>query len=106
MTEALLFALLVILTEAVTEILVESVLLERPRAWLAGKDEGTLRFTFVRCGYCVSLWIGVGLAYALWFVPFEGSKWWQPLALGAAAHRLSNIWHDFIRRHRLQRGSY
>lgn len=94
------FVFAVALTEAVVEILVDSVLLERVRVWL-GPDPETLRGIFVRCGYCQSVHIGIVVAYlmGLVLVPIPSCPGWlHPLFSGLVVHRVSNWWHDLIRR--------
>lgn len=95
-----------ILCEAVTEILVDSALFDRLRKWIGGeKEEGQsgkygLKGVLVWCGYCVSMWIGVGAAYLLCIrgaVPALG--WAEPLVWGVVIHRGSNLWHETIARY-------
>lgn len=94
------FLLAVVLTEAVTEILVASVLTERPRAFVRKVfGEESLVGYFVGCGYCVSVWLGIGAAYALHLsgaVPSLGLA--EPLVWGMAVHRASNLWHEAVAR--------
>lgn len=101
--------LAVLVIEAVTEILVDSALFAPVRLWIGGtKEDGLdgkfgLKGIFVWCGYCVSVWVGVGMAYFFmvrgiylldpalaWIGPYE------PVAWGLVAHRFSNLWHEAI----------
>lgn len=95
------FLLAVVVTEAVVEVLVASEL-------LAPLREGALsRFpragVLFSCGYCLSVWAGVGAAYALGLSAGLGLGAVEPLVLGLAVHRLSNLWHEVLQRvlHRL-----
>jgi len=95
------FVLGVILTEAITEILVESVLFERARFYVEAKLPDSLFAILVRCGYCVSVWVGLVVSYALWLAPFDWVSWvqyLQPALMGLVLHRMSNVWHDLIRK--------
>lgn len=101
----------VIVIEAVTEILVASALFDRLRKWIGGEKADGLEGKFglkgvlVWCGYCVSVAVGIGIAYLLhlsilakfdpklsWLTPFE------PIVWGIAIHRVSNLWHEAIAR--------
>lgn len=97
------FVFAVWLTEALVELSVEAVVLERLRVWL-GPEPHTLRGIFVRCGYCQSFWVGIGIAYLLNLVvvPIPVCPVWShPLVSGLVVHRASNWWHDLIHRIRL-----
>jgi len=108
---ALKFAGAVAFIEAVVEILVTSFLLEPIRAWLnrpRKKDEldpeqprklGVLS----RCGYCLSVSLGIGTAIlfrietgllAGWGLP----AWVEWVVWGFIVHRFSNIWHERLSR--------
>jgi hypothetical protein len=99
----------VLVIEAVTEIFVASALFDRLRKWIGGeKQEGLdgkfgLKGVLVWCGYCVSVSVGIGVAYLLrvsylsgldsklaWLAPFE------PIVWGIALHRVSNLWHEAL----------
>lgn len=94
------FLLAVVLTEALTEILVASVLTERPRVWIRKKfGEESLVGYFVGCGYCVSVWLGVGAAYLCHLSgPVAALGLAEPLLWGVAVHRASNLWHEAVAR--------
>lgn len=90
-----------VLCEAITEILVSSAFFDRLRKWIGGeKDDGLsgkygLKGVFVWCGYCVSVWTGVGAAYALCIrgaLPHLGN--FEPLVWGILIHRAANLWHE------------
>lgn len=89
------FLVAVIFTEAVVEISIESFLLARFRAWLAGKGE--LWKEFSTCGYCQSVWGGIFASYLLWLEEFNFG-WPEPLLWGIVVHRMSNFWHEFLSR--------
>lgn len=97
------FILAILATEALTEILVDSVLLERSRVWLGGDGDPptTLRGIFVRCGFCVSVWVGCFFAYLFWMAPLPADYCpviLQPAVSGLIVHRLAVVWHDITRR--------
>lgn len=95
------FILAVIVTEAVVEILVASELFAPWReAVLSRFPRAGVLFS---CGYCLSVWAGVGAAYALGLSAGLGLGLLEPLVLGLAVHRLSNLWHEILKRilHRL-----
>jgi len=92
----LLFA--VVVTEAVTEILVDSHIFSSAREFLSSTFPRLLK-VFVNCGFCVSVWIGVLVSYLFWIVlPFESfiPVYAQPLLVGVVVHRLSNIFHGLV----------
>ncbi|MCC6310995.1 MAG: hypothetical protein IT345_08780 [Trueperaceae bacterium] len=95
------FLLAIVVTEAVVEILVASELLAPLRATALARfpRAGVL----LSCGYCLSVWAGVGIAYALGLSAGLGLGAVEPLVLGLAVHRLSNLWHEVLQRilHRL-----
>ena len=105
---ALKVAAAVLVAEALTEIFVDSALFAPLRHKVGGsKEEGLdgkfgLKGIFVRCGYCISVWSGVPLAFAFEIpLPFEIKwlPWWAGTAcMGIVVHRLSNLWHEAISR--------
>jgi hypothetical protein len=85
------------LVEALAEIWTESVLFERLRVWVRSKSD--FLGYFFDCGYCVSVWLGIGAAYLFQCMgQFEALGWWEPLLWGFVIHRGSNIWHEAISR--------
>jgi hypothetical protein len=85
------------LVEAVAELWTESDLFERLRVWVRSKND--FLGYFFDCGYCVSVWLGVGAAYLFQCVgQFDGLGWWEPLLWGLVIHRGSNIWHEIVSR--------
>src|SRR3990172_1252753 len=97
------WALALVCTEAVTEILVASVLFDRWRRWVAQYQDPptTLRGILVSCGYCVSLWSAWVFAYLFWIAPLPMAwfvpEWIQPAVAGIVLHRMSNWIHGFAR---------
>lgn len=94
----------VVITEAVAEILSEAVIFERVRAWLE-KDPKKPRLVGIlaRCGYCQSVWLGVGLVFAfrlelstVWDHGLRSPWWLESIMLGLVVHRFSNLWHDAL----------
>lgn len=90
------FILAVVITEAMTEIVVESVLLSRLRA---GFTRVPVLGYLVSCGYCLSVWLGVGAAYLLRMEgALEGLGAVEPVLWGVVVHRASNVLHEGISR--------
>lgn len=90
------FILAVILCEAITELVVGSTLLSRWRNKLLGPDEKAphLLGVLVSCGYCLSVWVAVPIAYLLKLhgvLPVLGA--FEPLAIALVVHRASNVLH-------------
>ena len=75
--------LAVIAVEALTEILLHSALIKRPRAWLC-------RFNFFKelfsCGWCISLWVGL-FVFGLLLLRLE------IILVPIVFHRASNYLH-------------
>jgi len=89
------FIFAVILTEALTELIIEAQIFEPIKLRLM--RIGRFVETLLTCGYCMSVWVGVGVAYLfrLRFGLFD--LWWiEPLILGFILHRLANTWHDVL----------
>ena len=90
----------IILTEAVTEVLVKAEITKPIRAWLF-KHKKTKVFNFLHelldCGYCTSVWIGS--AASILFIDTilinECISWF---IFGLIIHRMSNLWHFVIDR--------
>lgn len=89
------FILAVILAEALTEILKEAVVLEPLRSpfrrW--GKFN-----EFLECGYCISVWVGWGVAFLFRLQAGIAVEWWwlECLIAGLVVHRVSNVWHEAV----------
>lgn len=83
----MILVLWIIATEALTELVVESVLFSSVRE--LAEVFGPLPTTLFHCGYCMSVWMAAfSLAVILW-CPYG------VLAItGIAVHRLSNLVHD------------
>lgn len=87
------FVLAVVLTEAAAELLTESRVTDRLR-----RLPGLLGY-FFGCGYCASVWLGVGAAYLLRLEGvLTGLGAMEPLLWGLAVHRASNVLHEAISR--------
>ena len=90
------FLLAIVLTEALVEIVVDSVLLASFRRLVL------VRFPFggilFSCGYCMSVWVGVGVAYTLSLSVGLGMGIYEPFLAGLIVHRLSNLWHEILQR--------
>jgi predicted membrane chloride channel (bestrophin family) len=91
--------LAIILCEIVTELIVGSALLARWRNRMLGPDEKAPRLSgiLVSCGYCLSVWVALGLTYALrikGMIPVLGA--FEPVAIALVVHRASNVLHVTI----------
>ena len=87
----LIIVALTIFVEAITEILVSSSLLERPRDFI-GQRSGLLG-ELIHCGYCTSVWVSASVAWLipLGFVPYQ---WLEYMIATLILHRLSNMFHE------------
>lgn len=97
------FLIAVIITEAITEIVVKSELFFPLRAYLFDKGKKNLFFnklhSLVDCGYCFSVWMGWLTAFLL----FRESSilihvYVDWFFIGLVLHRLSNGLHFLIDR--------
>jgi len=79
------YILAIIATEAIVEILVESVLFDNARVWIASKHR--LLDELVSCPWCISVWVGAGVFALAYF-----GLW--PILAPFAVHRLANFVHD------------
>lgn len=90
----------VILTEAITELLVKSEFFKPLRSWFFNKKTNRV-FKFIHnlldCGYCTSVWIAFIVSISLVDLSFMCGKldWFVSWLL---VHRLSNLFHFFIDR--------
>lgn len=83
----------VIIVEALAEILTESRVTDFLR-----RLPGLLGY-FFGCGYCASVWLGVGAAYLLRMEgALEGLGAVEPVLWGVVVHRGSNVLHEAISR--------
>ena len=88
----------IILTEAVTEVIVKSELFKPLRAYLFNKGNKLTLFlhNILDCGYCTSVWIGCFTSLLL-LNDLQAVHWsidW--FIYGLIVHRLSNILHFAI----------
>lgn len=97
MQESLLIITAIIITESIVEISVDSVLFYRIKNLFGGKNTNSLRYEFFNCGYCQSVWVGIGMAFLFSIKPFNLGPW-EPIAWGLLIHRLSNLWHEATNR--------
>jgi hypothetical protein len=93
------FLLAVIITEALTEIVVKSELFFPLREYLFERGKKNSFFNWfhslVDCGYCFSVWMGWFTAFLLFRENLFLIHW---VFIGLAIHRLSNIFHFLIDR--------
>jgi uncharacterized membrane protein len=95
------FLLAVIITEAITELVVKSELFFPLREYLFEKGKKNSFFnrfhSLVDCGYCFSVWMGWFTAFLLFkensFLIHSYVDW---IFIGLVIHRLSNIFHFLI----------
>lgn len=80
--------LLIILAEAVTELICKAEILERPRSYV--KSLGWFFDELLSCYYCTSVWVGIILAQ-LYFV--SDNVYILVFCSGIVVHRLSNYVH-------------
>ena len=97
------FFMAVIITEALTEIVVKSELLFPFRSYVFNRGKSNSFFTWIHslvdCGYCFSVWMGWLTAFLLFgnnFVLIHTYVDW--FFIGLVIHRLSNIFHFLIDR--------
>jgi len=89
----------VIFIEAVTEILVESVLFQGLRLRLIGDVERPRMVGILfSCPWCMSVWLGILTSASLKFAPLGNDIHWavQSIALGFVLARFSNLWHSLV----------
>jgi len=83
-----------ILTEAISEIIVDSYLFSRVRLWLLGPSDDGFVGKLVSCGYCMSVWVGILMAFLFKLkgaFPYMGEC--EPIVWGLVLHRASNLGH-------------
>lgn len=91
------FIMALILTEAVTEVVVKSELFKPLRKLLFEKGNKFTKFLhdLLDCGYCTSVWVGCFMSLMLIDLPLiHWSIDW--LLYGLAIHRVSNMLHFVI----------
>ena len=83
--------ILVLFVEAVTEILVSSVIFQKPREFIYVRN-GFLG-ELVNCGYCTSVWVAAAVAwlYVLPICPWFAANY---IISTFVIHRLSNLLHE------------
>lgn len=83
----------IVVTEAVTEFIVESDPLEGFREWIGSKS--TILGLGVTCGVCFSFWVAVlagGYVARSWWLQMG----WYSLAIPALTWRWANLYHDLL----------
>jgi hypothetical protein len=87
------FIAALILTEAVTELIVEAEIFESIRLRIMALGKFLERL--LTCGYCMSVWVGVVFAYLFRLHSDLLIVWWlEPFFWGLVLHRLSGLLHD------------
>jgi len=79
--------LLIIVTEALVELICKAEIFERPRNWV--KSWGWFTRELFECYYCMSVWVGI-IVVTLYYID---NIYLNILALGIVSHRLSNCLH-------------
>lgn len=76
---ALLLLLAVFATARLTRLVTDDAILDRPRdaIYRRRNGDGPLAY-FIGCPWCVSIWIGAGVAAAVWLRPHA---WWVQVPL-------------------------
>lgn len=84
----------VLLTEALTELVIKSEIAKPIRKFI--KSGGTWLDTLFSCGYCFSVWVAVGVVFLLGLTYNLTGWYWVDLTLTSVLiHRLSNYLHNF-----------
>jgi len=95
------FLLAIIITEAITEVVVKSELFFPFRGYLFEKGKTDKIFNWfhslIDCGYCFSVWVGLFISFLLFresnFFIHSYIDW---IFIGLVVHRLSNVFHFLI----------
>lgn len=97
------FLMAVIITEALTEIVVKSELFFPFRSYIFEKGKKNSFFnklhSLIDCGYCFSVWMGWFTAFLLFresSILIHGYVDW--FFIGLIIHRLSNVFHFLVDR--------
>lgn len=93
----------VVITEALTEIVVKSELFFPLRRYLFEKGKKNKIFNWfhslVDCGYCFSVWVGIFVSFLIFrndlFLTHSYIDW---VFMGIIIHRISNCFHFLIDR--------
>lgn len=92
----------IILTEAITEIVVKSELFLplRSKIFELGKNNKFFKWlhSLIDCGYCFSVWVGVFTSIFLLNGLHIIHKYVDWFLLGIIIHRLSNLFHNIMDR--------
>ena len=90
----------IVLVEAITEVMVKSVIFEPVRKFMFDRRE--IRFfrflhDMLDCGYCFSVWVGWFIAILLFVVPPQSNYFIHRIVdwffIGIALHRGANLFH-------------
>ena len=100
MKTLLIFIFAIIITEAITELLVKSEFFKPLRAWFFNRNNNKLCsfvHSAVDCGYCTSVWIAFFVSIVLIDLSFicDNVGWFVSWII---VHRLANVWHFVIDR--------
>lgn len=99
MMSFIVFILMVIAVEAISEIITSSDIFVGLRGWFSRQENLILNFIsrMITCGYCCSVWVSGTLA---WSIPLSLTGYWfiDIVINTFAVHRLSNWYHEFMSR--------
>lgn len=89
------YMLLIVLVEAITEILVDSQIFSKPRELIY--TNSSFFGELVTCGYCTSVWVSAAVA---WMAVLSLSPYFMVnyIVTVMVLHRLSNVWHEAIKK--------
>lgn len=94
MSNIALWVAAIIFVEAVTELLLNGEIFERPREIAYNLSDFTAKL--VGCGYCASVWVSASIAWALPIgLPYRAL---DVIVATFVLHRLSNIFHELVAR--------
>ena len=91
----------IILTEAITELVVKSEILSPIRKFFFDRRKNRLCdkiHSLIDCGYCTSVWFGWFFAILLFNEDLFISKYIDWIFVGLILHRLSNLLHNIYDR--------
>jgi hypothetical protein len=97
----LLISLLIILTEAITELLVKSSIFEPVRKFFfIRRDYKACKFLheLLDCGYCSSVWIAYILYLSVYGLPLDKGSIFVSILFPLIIHRMANVLHFIIDR--------
>lgn len=100
LNELITLLFLIVVVEAITEIVVSSTIFQPLRNFILKRAGKSTICNFlgklIQCGYCTSVWISLIFAF---FVPIHLVNVYIDFIIFVfVLHRLSNFWHEFLSR--------